>query len=120
MSFEIFEDRFSDLSFGDRLVIYNNYCMEYGSGDDMIYDFDDEFFNMSFSSPMEAARATFFGNIQSWGDEYIKFDAYGNLESLTEYDAIEEIGYCLDEIFNHEELWDEFIEDDGDDEEDCD
>lgn len=116
MTFEIFEEKFNDLSFSDRLVIYNNYCVEYGNGDE-IFEFDEDFFNMSFSSPMEAVRATFFGNIQSWSDEYIKFDAYGNLESLSEYDAIEKIGYCLDEIYNHKELWEDFIEDDEDEEE---
>jgi hypothetical protein len=117
MTFEIFEERFYDLSLSDRLAIYNNYCVEYGSGDDMIYDFDNDFFDMSFSSPMEAARATFFGNIKSWNDEYIKFDAYGNLESLSEYDVIEEIGNCIDLFFEHEELWEDFIEDDEDEEE---
>ena len=117
MTFETFEERFYELSFSERLAIYNNYCLEYCSGDDMIYYFDDDFFDMYFSSPMDAARATFFGKIESWNDEYIRFNAYGNLESLSEYDARNEIGYALDVIFEHEDCWKDYIEDDEEDDE---
>lgn len=51
-----------------------------------VYQFDDLFFEVFFNNrPMEAARATFFGNIQNWHDDYIYFNAYGNLESMTDY-----------------------------------
>lgn len=118
MTFETFEERFNELLFGERLAIYNEYCLNYRSGDDMIYNFDEEFFDMAFSSPMDAARATFFGNIQSWNDEYIRFNAYGNLESLSEYDVQGEFGYELEYIFEHEDTWQDYIEDEEDDEED--
>lgn len=114
-----FEELFSELSFSDRFTMYNEYCYEYCNGDNVIYYFDNDFFSMAFLSPMEAARATFFGNIQSWNDEFIKFNAYGNLESLSEYDVESEIdGYILD-IFEHEEIWGEYIEDEDDEEEEC-
>lgn len=59
--------------------------------------FDEEFFKIFFSDPIEAARATYFGNIQNWNDKYIRFNAYGNLEStyfinLDESDIDEIIG----------------------------
>ena len=50
------------------------------------YSFDDEFFNMMFESPMEAAQAVYFGNIQSWADSWIRFNGYGNCESTDSID----------------------------------
>lgn len=62
------------------------------------HDFDEEFFNTFFcGNPMEASRATYFGNI-CWNDEYIKFDAYGNLESASEHDVERELLCYEDEI----------------------
>jgi len=64
-----------------------------------VHEFDDEFFNTYFESkPEEAARATFFGNIQNWMDEYIRFNGYGNLESLNGYQYHKELNEGADEI----------------------
>lgn len=120
MTFERFEEKFGELSFSERLAIYNDYCLEYSSGDDMIYDFDNDFFDMAFSSPMDAARAVFFGKIESWNDEYIRFNGYGNLESLSEYEAENEINYDLDTIFEHEDCWKDYIEEDEEEDEEND
>ena len=67
---------------------------------------------------MEAARATFFGKIDSWNDEYIKFNGYGNLESMDEYEVLEKIDDYLEEIFDNSDTWEDYIEDDEDEEED--
>lgn len=50
---------------------------------DEILDFSDPeyFFNEYFTNPYEAARATQFGKV-NWYDDYIKFDGYGNLQSI--------------------------------------
>ena len=50
---------------------------------DELIDFSDpeEFFNIYFTNPYEAARATQFGKV-NWFDDYIKFDGYGNLKSV--------------------------------------
>lgn len=46
------------------------------------YEFDDDFFNTIFKDdPEKAAKAVYFGNIQSWNDPYIRFNGYGNLET---------------------------------------
>lgn len=45
------------------------------------YEFSEETIKMLFDDPMEAIRATYFGNIQSWNDPYIRLNAYNNLES---------------------------------------
>lgn len=64
-----------------------------------VYDFDDDFFDTYFEGkPEEAARATFFGNIENWMDEYIRFNGYGNLESLSDYQYQRELLAGADEI----------------------
>lgn len=64
-----------------------------------VYDFDDEFFNMFFEgNVINAVQRTFFGNIQSWNDEYIRFNGYGNLESLSSFDYEKELEDNADEI----------------------
>ena len=63
-----------------------------------VYDFDDEFFNECFSSPAEAVRACFFGKINSWLDDYIRLNSYGNLESLTEQEYKDELQQYSQEI----------------------
>jgi hypothetical protein len=72
-------------------------------------EFDDSFFNTYFkNNPAEAVRATFFGNIQNWTDDYIRFNGYGNLESLSEYDYEKELEENEKEIIERaEELQDE-------------
>ena len=117
MKYEAFVEKFSELSVSEKIAIFNEYCLEHGDSDKMIYSFDEEFFEVSFNNPMEAARATFFGNIESWMDEYIRFNAYGNLESLSEYSVDGEIEYYLEEIFEHEDTWEDYIENEEDEEE---
>lgn len=52
------------------------------------FDFDEEFFEtfLHDKSPYEISRMTYFGKIQSWSDPYIRFNAYGNLETTDEID----------------------------------
>lgn len=117
MKYEVFEKKFKELSICERLSIFNTYCIEHGDAGNAIYSFDEEFFNIYFSNPMEAARATFFGKIESWSDEYIKFNAYGNLKSMSEYEALEEIDNYLEEIFDNPDMWEDYIANEEDDEE---
>lgn len=63
-----------------------------------VYDFDDDFINENFSSPAEAVRACFFGKIDNWLDDYIRFNGYGNLESLTKWEYKEELQQYSQEI----------------------
>ena len=78
----------------DWLNAYNTYCDYMNYNDDVIYSFDDDFFDTHFSSkPMEAARAASFGNI-NWSHDWITFDGYGNLksiDSITDYIDMEAI-----------------------------
>ena len=117
MTYERFTDEFANLDITDKIAIFNRYCDEV-QNENNIYDFDEEFFENFFSNPTDAARAVFFGNIQSWSDDYIKFDGYGNLESFSDYDVEQEIEDYLEEIFDHESTWDDIIENEYGDEED--
>ena len=81
-----------------------NACLEYLE----VYENDEEFFNTFFeNNPMEVARAVYYGNF-NYNDGYIKFNAYGNLETLSEYDYeellkdnIEEVIDCLIDNVGH-------------------
>jgi hypothetical protein len=67
------------------------------------YEFDDDFFDNYFESKIEIARATFFGDIQNWNDDYIRFNGYGNLESLSSYLYENELIGANDEIITEAE-----------------
>lgn len=120
ISLEKFTEEFNNLSNNEKIAIYSEYCLEHGDSDNMIYNFDEEFFNMAFEGkePIEICRAaTFFGKINSWSDEYIRFNAYGNLESLNEFDAVEEAEGYVEDIYDYEDVWEQYIESEEEDEE---
>ena len=58
---------------------------------------DEDFFNTFFNNPMEAIRATYYGDY-NYNDEYVKFNGYGNIDSYSEYERIEEIKDNIDDI----------------------
>lgn len=120
MKYEVFEEKFKELSTSEKLTIFNMYCCEHGDPDKEIQPFDDEFFSVYFTDPIDAARATFFGNIKNWMDDYIRFNAYGNLESMTEDDALEEIDNYLEEIFDNPDTWEDFIDNEEEEDEEDD
>lgn len=119
ISLEKFTEEFESLTDREKIAIYNEYCLEHGDSDKMIYEFDEEFFEMAFEGKgyMEVARATFFGNITSWNDEYIRFNAYGNLESVSDYDARIEAEDHVEEIYEYEDVWEDYIESEEDEDE---
>jgi hypothetical protein len=65
-----------------------------------VMDNDGEFFNIYFDGkPMEAVRAAVYGDYH-YTDDYVRFDGYGNLESLSEYDLESEMKDNIDEIID--------------------
>ena len=79
------KEDFENYDDNDWLNLHNEYYSE-NNADNEIFEFDEEFFNTFFADkPMEAARAASFGQI-NWGDQYIKFNGYANLES---FDSVE-------------------------------
>lgn len=85
-----------------------NSCLDYL----YVYDFDAEFFEMMYpDNTADAVKAWHFGGNNRWSDEYIRFDGYGNLETLSKYayeqefkDNINEIVAKLIEYQSHVDL----------------
>ena len=66
-----------------------------------VWENDEEFFNTFFADkPAEVARAIYYGDF-NYNDEYIKFNAYGNLETLDEYDYEELLEGNVEEIIDY-------------------
>lgn len=67
---------------------YNEWLLENNYYDDEIFYNDEDFFNTFFyNNPMEAARATFYGDYR-FSDEFVRFNAYGNLDSADYLDDL--------------------------------
>jgi len=67
--------------------MHNTACEVLRHDDDQIYSFDDKFFEMAFADqPMKAARAASFGEL-NWSDDWITFDGYANLKSISDVRA---------------------------------
>lgn len=84
-------------------------CNSYdGSLEDYCYEINDEdFFNVHFTEPMEAVRAAYFGEYK-YSDDYVRFNAYGNLKSVSTWDFEQELKDGTDEIV---ERYTEMLED---------
>ena len=73
-----------------------NACLDYLE----VYENDEEFFDMFFEGrSAEVARAIYYGDY-NYNDEYVKFNAYENLESLSEYDYEELLKENIEEIID--------------------
>ena len=82
-----------------------NACLDYLE----VYENDEEFFNMFFEGkPAELARAIYYGDF-NYNDNYIKFNGYGNLESLSEYEYEEMLEENIEEITENLIEYVEFI-----------
>jgi len=68
---------------------------------------DDEFFECYFSEKMEVARAVCCGEY-NYTDDYVKFNDYGNLESISEWEFESRLKDYANDIANEfERLIDE-------------
>ena len=95
-------EKISGWNDSDWLSAHNTYCSESGDPDNQIHVFDEEFFNTYFEGrPMDAARATNFGTV-NWNDDYITFNGYRNLESISKY--------SLDSKIDKEEIVKDMLE----------
>lgn len=84
-------------------------CNSYdGSLEEYCYEVNDEdFFNVHFTEPMEAVRATYFGEYQ-YSDDYVRVNAYDNLDSKSRYDYEDDLRDGQKEIV---ERYTEMLED---------
>ena len=64
------------------------------------YENNEEFFNTFFyNNPTEAVRSSFYGDYH-YCENWVKFDGYGNLKSVNDYELEKEYKYYIDEIVN--------------------
>ena len=80
---EAVAEHLESLSDTDIIYLHNHYCDCIHSGDDRIYDNDEEFFNVYFSDVMSAVRAIFYGEY-NYTDKFVKFNGYANLETTND------------------------------------
>lgn len=66
---------------------------------DLVTDSLEELIEVSGADPVEAARATYFGKIQNWGDDYFFINEVGNFESMSDYEYQKMLKDNADEIF---------------------
>ena len=77
-------------------------CISYdGYFEDLDYqENNEEFFECYFQDKMEVARAVYYGDY-NFMDDYVRFNAYGNLESCSEYEMEQQIEDRKEEILDH-------------------
>jgi hypothetical protein len=90
-------EEINDMDSDGLINLNNRYCEEVNYYDDMIYENGQDFFETHFSNDiMEAVRAASYGEYD-YSDNYVKFNGYGNLESL-DYITTDDLGNIVDEI----------------------
>ena len=97
MTYEDFCGWWDSLDGKTKISIFKDYCAE-NDCDDEFWNFDDDFFQMFAEDPMEICRATVYGNVD-YKDEYIRKNAYGNFETLSYHEAVDEANYYMEEIY---------------------
>lgn len=115
MCYETFLEHWDELTNAEKIALFNEYASEHDA-DNYIYDFSEELFNEFFAKPADAARAVVFGSVD-WSHDYIRFNGYGNLQSMTERDAAEFAEMYADEIYDADAYGDYIDDDDDDDDE---
>lgn len=74
-----------------------------------VYENDKEFFNTYFGdNPLEAVRAAVYGKYR-YNDDYVKFNGYGNLETLTRTEYEELLKDNIDLIIEEFQEYKRFI-----------
>lgn len=82
---ELVIEAIENLSSTEIKELNNAYCEANSYHDDLIYDNDDEFFEMNFSDTMSAVRAVSYGGY-NYGHKYVQINGQGNLDSFSELD----------------------------------
>ena len=79
---KLFMECYEDCDLRSKITIHNTYERENGYDYEKVIESNDEdFFNLFFEGkPMEAVRASFYGKYHYY-DDWVWFNAYGNLES---------------------------------------
>jgi hypothetical protein len=82
-------DAINGATANELIELNNRYCQEINDSDSEIFDNDEEFFAMFYPNAGDALRAVqaaFYGDY-NFSDNYVKFNGYGNLESINYMDV---------------------------------
>ena len=75
----------NEMDHEDMIFLHNEYCCSVNCGDDTIYSMEDLDELCSGQDAYWIACRAVFGDFNA-NHDYIKFDGYGNFQSLSEYD----------------------------------
>jgi len=80
------EDYLYEMDFDDLVEVWNEFCIENDWRDDEVFENSDYGLDLCFSGePLKLANAIYYGNYDA-RDGYYKFDGYGNIETISQYD----------------------------------
>lgn len=71
------------------IELNNTYCQSAGYYNNEIYCNDEDFFSTFYPNPgdgLKVAQAIFYGDY-NYSHDYVKFNGYGNLESINYFEA---------------------------------
>jgi hypothetical protein len=108
MTKEQFIDKFNELGFWGKLALYNEYIVNTNSPDPTYHKIGEDFFVENFDSFMELAEKIGDRGI-NMDNDIIFFDNFGDLETLSYDDTEEVINEYVDDIYKHEEVWENYI-----------
>jgi len=94
---EHYADEVNGLDESDLVACWNQSCEESNCMDDQIYDNGESFFEMAFSSMMDAIRAVCFGEYR-YQDDWVKFNGLGNLESSNDPTDLMQVDDLISEV----------------------
>ena len=78
---ELFKECWNErCTLSDKIQIHNVYVGMMGWDEDEIFQNDDDFFDTNFSKSADAVRSCYLGKYK-YGDKYVWFNVYRNLES---------------------------------------
>jgi hypothetical protein len=108
-----------NLSYYEIMAIHNQYCDINSYSDDMIFENDPYIINELFSDTFKALKCMFYGKYNP-NHDFFKFDGYGNLESIADYNVVDYIDikgvvlHIFEDPYNYVDfvnfLTDEYIE----------
>jgi len=100
MKIDSLKEQIQALSVEQKISLWNEWKRE-SNPDDEIHVFDEDFFDTYFADrPFEAVRSWNFGE-NSFADDYIGFDGYGNLTTYSDYKAEQMVDSEIDELVEY-------------------
>lgn len=105
---------FENMSTSELLSVHFEYCNAVNACDDYIYSMDDFDEIMGNMKPWEIACCCYYGDFNPGAADYFKFNGYGNIVSMCEYEIKRHI--YIDDIIdyiirNNDALYNDDIQD---------